>query len=289
MRLGPSVVQCCRMRMGPCTTPLCSAAACAARLGHAGVPKLVADVKESAGAAGVLVFYVNLTLAAWIKFPTLASAATLMTVVFGLGAAYFVVCIFTPRHALQFSGPQRLPLLVLVGKVVMQRLHACGGVLRVVLGCLWLALDGWMTYDLLLLLAQLQCSPFCSGSWHVLESLVCVERLQGCCPLGLVLCAGDPCALAAPHHRLCRGGAWAQSQGGCRLALVLLGAVADTRLFWRLILLCCPTQESDMPMGLPFDWHLRPRRLGMSPSSAHLSKLESMEGRHENGHAAAVQ
>ena len=40
---------------------------------------------------GVLVFYVNLTLAAWIKFLSLAAAAILMTVVFCLGAAYFVV------------------------------------------------------------------------------------------------------------------------------------------------------------------------------------------------------
>ena len=50
-------------------------------------------------AAGVFVFYVNLTLAAWIKFVPLALASILMTVVFGLGLAFFVVrslfCIVT--------------------------------------------------------------------------------------------------------------------------------------------------------------------------------------------------
>ena len=42
-------------------------------------------------AAGVCVFYVNLTLAAWIKFLPLAVASIIMTVVFAIGLAYFVV------------------------------------------------------------------------------------------------------------------------------------------------------------------------------------------------------
>lgn len=39
--------------------------------------------------AGVVVFYATLTLASWIKFATVPTAAIVMTVIFSLGFAYF--------------------------------------------------------------------------------------------------------------------------------------------------------------------------------------------------------
>jgi hypothetical protein len=48
------------------------------------------SLRQFRALAGVAVFYVTLTLASWIKFPTIPIAAIIMTVVFGLGFAYFI-------------------------------------------------------------------------------------------------------------------------------------------------------------------------------------------------------
>ena len=65
---------------------ICSCLSCCA--GHFQNCTILADLFSAD--TGVGVFYVNLTLASWIKFNSVTIAAAIMTAVFGVGFVYFL-------------------------------------------------------------------------------------------------------------------------------------------------------------------------------------------------------
>lgn len=214
--------------------------------------------------AGVLVFYVTLTLAAWIKFITLAPAAILMTAVFALGAVYFVVCAVHSHPAKLFLKAWRVHNNIRDPS----RAHCQG--LPWADNCLLVVSAPKAAAQPCMLCALARDERLChAGRWHMRGGWATSPALRCCCTGPTARCAWCG-TVVSWHKRIMLPVHFSGRLSSCRVTIY-------TACYW----IC---QEADSPMGLPFDWHLRPRRLGTSASSA---GLQGMELKDDNGRAAS--